>query len=188
MWIIVTAVITFALCFLLDRAYQKLFRGKAQHKSGRAVRQSRRYGSVGLVIGVIGLAALIAGSWETALVPVAGVVLLLFGAGLVVYYMSFGIYYDSDTFLVESFGRKPRTYYYHQITHQQLFVLQGGGIVVELYLTDGDTVQIISNMPSYDQFLEHAFRQWCRQKDISPDACDFYDPAKSLWFPAKEET
>lgn len=186
--VILVAAAMFGLCFLLDKAYAKLFRSKVQHKTGLSVRQNKRYGSIGLVLFVIGVAAFVSGLGEanTALI-VGSIIVAVLGIGLIVYYMSFGIYYDDDGFIVESFGKKAETYRYDQIIHQQLYVLQGGGVIVELHLQGGKAVQIASNMPNYDQFLKHAFGHWCRQKGIDPEACEFHDPANSLWFPTKEE-
>ena len=38
------AGIIFGLCYLVDKAFAKLFRSKAQHRSGLAVRANKRYG------------------------------------------------------------------------------------------------------------------------------------------------
>lgn len=186
--VILVAAAMFGLCFLLDKAYTKLFRSKAQHKSGLSVRQNKRYGSIGLVLFVIGVAAFLSGLGEpnTALI-VGSILVAVLGIGLIVYYMRSGIYYDDEGFLVESIGRKTAAYRYDQIIHQQLYVLQGGGIIVELHMQGGEAVQVVSNMTDYDRFLNHAFRHWCRQKGIDPEECEFHDPENSLWFPAKEE-
>ena len=94
MWgfVLIVVVVTFALCFGVDKGFTKLFRNKAQHRSGMAVRQNKRYGSMGFVIAVIGLAALITTDFDRVFLLVGSGVLLLVGAGLVVYYLSSGIY------------------------------------------------------------------------------------------------
>lgn len=60
-FVLLVAAVVFGLCFAIDKGFTKLFRSQAQHKSGLSVRLSRRYGSFGLVMGVLGLAALFAG-------------------------------------------------------------------------------------------------------------------------------
>lgn len=187
MWVILVAAVTFGLCFLVDKGYTKLFRSKAQHKSGLSLRQNKRYGSMGVILAFIGLAALITTNFDNVALLVGSGILILLGAGLITYYMSSGIYYDEDGFIVESLGKKRVTFRYDQIVHQQLYTLQGGGIIVELHMDDGKAVQVVSNMPHYEDFLKYAFRQWCRQKGIEPENCEFHDPASSLWFPEKEE-
>lgn len=187
MWIILVAVATFGLCFLVDKLYTKLFCGKSQHKSGLSVRQNKRYGSMGFILAVIGLAALITTNFDNMALLIGSGLLILVGIGLIVYYMSSGIYYDEEGFIVESLGKKRVTYRYVQIIHQQLYVLQGGGVIVELHMEGGKAVQVVSNMPKFDEFLNYAFRQWCKQKRIAPEDCAFHDPQNSLWFPEKEE-
>ena len=184
--ILLLAAAVFGLCFLLDKAFTKVFRSRAQHRSGLSVRQSKRYGSIGFALAAIGLAALITNSGNTA-VLVGAIILMVLGAGLVIFYLSTGIYYDEDSFLVESFGKKRLTYRYGDILHQQLYALQGGGTIVELHMADGSAVQVVSTMPDYDKFLNHAFTRWCAQKGLDPESCPFHDPANSCWFPAKEE-
>ncbi len=188
MWIILVAAATFGLCFLIDKGFTKYFRGKAQHRSGLSVRQNKRYGSMGFILAVIGVLALFTSKLENVALMVGSVVLILLGMGLVVYYLSSGIYYDEDCFLVERFGRKRVQYSYGQIRHQLLYVMQGGGIIVELHMDDGSAVQVVSNMTDYEAFLRFAFRQWCKAKALDPEQCSFHDPEHHLWFPDKEET
>ena len=188
MWgfVLVIVVITFGLCFGVDKGFTKLFRNKAQHRSGMSVRQNKRYGSMGFVLAVIGFAALITTNFDNVALLIGSGVLLVVGAGLVVYYLSSGIYYDEDGFIVETMRRKRQTYRYDQIVHQQLYVLQGGGTIVELHMDTGNAVQVVSNMPGYREFLSYAFRKWCQQKGIDPETCDFHKPEEQLWFPMKE--
>ena len=60
MWILLVIVLTFALCFAVDKGYTKLFRSKKQHQSGLSLRQNKRYGSMGIVLVAMGIAAMIA--------------------------------------------------------------------------------------------------------------------------------
>ena len=176
----------FGLCFLVDKLTVKLFRSKPQHRSGKSVRQNKRYGSMGLVLTVIGIASMATSAGNKTML-IGGVILILMGCAMGVYYLSSGIYYDEESFLVESLGKKGLTYRYDEIVHQQLYLLQGGGTIVELHMADGTAVQVVSSMPDYDQFLNHAFRCWCRQKGIDPESCQFHDTANSCWFPEKEK-
>ena len=179
------AAAVFGLCFLLDKGFAKVFRGKAQHKSGLSVRQNKRYGSVGLLLVIIGIVALFAADGNTALF-VGGILLILMGAGLIVYYMSFGIYYDDEGFLLENFGKKGVVYRYGDILHQQLYTVQGGSMIIELHMADGSAVQVVSTMPDFDKFLDHAFARWCAKKGLDPESCDFHDVSVGCWFPAGE--
>ncbi len=180
--------LVFGLCFLVDKGFTKLFRSGAQHRSGLAVRLSKRFATGGLILFVLGCAALISGIPETPLLWVGGIVLMLTGGGLIAYYLSTGIFYDEDTFISTSFGRKSVTYSYRDIRHQQLYVVQGGSTIVELHMADGSAVQVLSTMEGYKQFLDHAFLGWVRMNNIDIRFNgDFHDPASGCWFPSAEE-
>lgn len=184
--IVLLVAAVFGLCFLIDKGYTKLFRSKAQHRSGLSVRQNKRYGSMGLILTVIGIASMATSAGNKTML-IGGIILIVMGCAMGVYYLCSGIYYDDESFIVESIGKKSMTYRYRDILHQQLYILQGGGTIVELHMRDGSAVQVVSSMPDYDKFLNHAFLCWCRQKGIDPESCDFHDTANSCWFPEKEE-
>lgn len=184
--VLLVAAATFALCYGLDKGYTKIFRGSAQHQSGLSVRLSKRYGSVGLVIAVIGLAALFTGMPEDTLLIVCGVVLMILGICLVVYYMTFGIFYDYDSFILTTFGKKSTVYHYRDIKSQQLYNSYGN-IIIELHMTDGRAVQLQSGMEGVYPFLDSAFAGWMQQKGLAEDQCPFHDPQNSCWFPPLED-
>lgn len=185
--VIIVAAAVFGLCFLVDKAFVKLFRSQAQHRSGLAVRLNKRYGSIGLIIAVLGIAAVFLGlgGEEGWVLPVGGGVLVIVGIGLVVYYMTFGVFYDTDSFILMRFGKPSTTYRYKDIQSQQLYNNQGHTLI-ELYLTDGNTVQLQSTMTDAYPFLDHAFEAWCRQTGRKPEECGFHDPDNSCWFPPVE--
>ena len=96
--------------------------------------------------------------------------------------MCFGIFYDQDSFLVLSFGKKQTLYFYRDITSQQLFNASGN-IVIELYLKDGRSVSLQTAMDGVYPFLDTAFAGWCRQTNTDPADCPFHEPDKHCWFP-----
>ena len=110
------------------------------------------------------------------------------GIALAVYYLSFGIFYDEETLLLQRFGKKDVTYHYKDILGQKLYLVQGGNIVVELHMTDGSAVSVQSTFDGVYPFLDAAFYAWCRQTGRNPERCDFHNPSQSLWFPPAEET
>ena len=114
------------------------------------------------------------------------VLMILMAAGLIVYYLSFGIYYDAEKFLCCTFGKKDVCFRFEQIQSQLLYMLQGGAMIVELHMADGRTVSVQTNMDGAYPFLDHAFAAWCRQKGIDPESCEFHDPAQHRWFPETE--
>ena len=181
--VIVILAFVFGLCFLLDKGFTKVFRSQAQHFSGLSVRLSKRYGSVGLLIFCLGVASCFTGS---TLMLVCGMVLILVGAGLVTYYMTFGVFYDEKGFVVTTFGKKSRTYRYSQIRAQQLYLTQGGATVIELYFDDKTSVQLQSTMTGTYEFMDRAFESWLQQTGRTKEQCDFYDPDQSCWFPKAE--
>ena len=119
---------------------------------------------------------------------VGGLIVFAMGIFLAVYYLSFGIFYDGESFLMSRFGKKDAVHRYEEIVGQKLYVVQGGSVVAELYLKDGSTVSLQSTMDGVYPFLDTAFAGWCLQTGRDPESCDFHDPSKSLWFPPVEES
>ena len=92
--ILLVAAVIFGICYLVDKAFAKLFRSKAQHRSGKAVRANKRYGVFGVILIVLGILAICVGITDGPVLLWGGVVVLLMGVCLAVYYLSFGIFYD----------------------------------------------------------------------------------------------
>ena len=180
---IVAAVAIFGLCRAVDLLFHKLFRNKAEHLSGLAVRVSKRSGLFGVILSVLGIAAVVNGVGSDRVLLWGGAFVLLLGIAFIVYYLSFGIFYGEDSFLVSSLGKKSVSYPYRQIQSQKLYQITGGGVVVELHMENGKSVSVNSNMDGVYPFLDAAFSHWCRQKGIDPESCAFHDPSKSWWFP-----
>ena len=185
--ILVIAAIIFGICYLVDKAFAKLFRSKAQHRSGKAVRANKRYGVFGVVLTVLGIMAVCIGITDGPDLLWGGIIVLLMGIALAVYYLSFGIFYDSETILLQRFGKKDVTYSYKDIVGQKLYLIQGGNIVIELHMADGSALSVQSAFDGVYPFLDAAFSAWCRQTGRDESDCDFHDPSQSLWFPAVEE-
>lgn len=186
--ILLIAAVVLGLCYLIDKAFTKAFRSKAQHRSGLAVRANKRYGIFGVILSVLGILGFFTGLTDGPVLLVGGIIVLLMGLGLAVHYLSFGIFYDGESFLLSRFGKKDREYRYQDIQGQRLYVIQGGTILVELYMTDGNTVSVQSSMDGAYSFLDAAFAAWCRQTGRDPENCEFHDPSQSLWFPTMEDT
>ena len=53
---LIIIILTFALCFGLDKGFTKLFRSQPQHLSGKAVRLHKYYGLGGILLTVLGVA------------------------------------------------------------------------------------------------------------------------------------
>ena len=183
--ILVIAVV-FLLCYLADKVFTKLFRGKVQHKSGKAVRLSKRYGSIGAIMFAVGVAAVFMGinNAEWALMG-GGCILVLGGIALAVAYLSFGIYYDEDSFILSKFGKPSVTYYFKDIRSQQLY-LASGNIVVELHMADGTYFQVHTGMTDIYPFMDHAFEAWLAENGRTREECTWYDVDNSCWFPPYE--
>ena len=186
--IILTAVVVIGTCFLIDFLFKKLFRSQAQHMSGLAVRLHKRYGSFGIIMVVLGAAAIFAsinGQMAKWLFLAGGILITLVGIGLIVYYISTGIFYDEDTFLYTSFGKKKRVYAYRDIQKQQLYN-NAGYLLIELHMVDGTSVQVQSTMTGAIDFMDHAFAAWLRQTGKEESDCPYYDRSHSVWFPLVE--
>ncbi len=180
-WIpmLIIAALIFGVCFLIDKGFTKLFRSRKEHISGLSVRLNKRYGSVGVIVFVLGVAALFL---DSLLMLVCGIILMLGGVALIVYYMTFGVFYDDDSFVLTTFGKRSGAYQYRQIVGQQLYN-SGGNIVVELHMDDGRAVQLHGGMAGAYPFLDAAFAAWLRQTGKNKEDCSFHDPDNSCWFP-----
>lgn len=185
--ILLVAAAVFGICRLVDKAFTKAFRSKAQHMSGMAVRANKLYGVFGVILIVVGILAIIVGITDSILLLIGGIVVLCMGAGLAAYYLSYGIFYDGESFLVSSFGKKSVAHAYKDIQEQRLYLIQGGSIVMELHMADGTSVSLQSTMDGVYPFLDTAFAGWCLQTGRDPQSCDFHDPSKHWWFPHEEE-
>ena len=184
--VLVIAALTFGVCFLVDKGFTKKFRGKAQHKSGLSVRLNKKYGAFGLILMALGVAAIFSGINGNGLViGIGGGVVLLVGVGLLVYYMTFGVFYDEDSFVLTTFGKRSTTYRFGQIQGQLLYNASGN-VLIELHMEDGRTVGLQASMTGVYPFLDKAFFGWCYQRELAPENCEFHDPDNSLWFPMME--
>ena len=185
--ILLIAAAVFGVCFLIDKAFARLFRSKAQHRSGKAVRANKRYGLFGVILTVLGVMAVCIGVTDGGALLWGGVIVLLMGLALAVYYLSFGVFYDGETFLVSRLGKKELTYRFSDILGQKLYLVQGGNVIIELHMADGGIVSLQSSMDGVYPFLDTAFAAWCLQTGRDPQSCDFHDPSQSLWFPTVED-
>lgn len=184
--ILLVGAVTFGVCFAFDKVFKGVFRNKKQHKTGRFVRLSQHYGGAGVVLGILGLVAIFEGLKDSVVLLVGGCMVLLLGIALVVYYLSFGIYYDEESFILSTIGKKSKTYSFSDIQGQRLYQITGGSVIVELHLRDGRTVGLQSTMKGAYPFLDTAIEGWCRQNGMQRESCDFYDPSASRWFPEVE--
>lgn len=184
--VILIAAAVFGLCFLVDNQFTKRFRGTKQHRSGQSIRLSKRYGSIGLVLGVLGVAAVFAGLQKNWLMLAGGCLLIATGVCLVIYYMTFGVFYDEEGFVLTTFGKLSKTYRYEDIRSQQLYNSYNN-ILIELHLADGRSLQLQANMEGVYPFMDKAFYGWLEQKGRTKEECPFYDPQNSCWFPSEEE-
>jgi len=115
--VLLVIVVTFGLCFGLDKGFTRLFRSQPQHLSGKSVRLHKYYGLGGIMLTVLGLGAIFTGIRQTVTVLIAGGgLILVMGIGLIVYFLTFGVFYDEDSFLLTTFGKKTGLYRFSQIT------------------------------------------------------------------------
>lgn len=183
--IIIVAAATFGLCFLVDKGFHKVFRSKEQHASGLSVRLNKRYATIGIVLFFLGVCAIFAGMKDYLALVYGGIIVVGLGICLVVYYLSFGVFYNEDGFVLTTFGKRSVTYRYNQIQGQLLYNASGN-LLIELHMKDGRSVNLQASMVGVYPFMDTAFAGWCAQTGRRPEDCDFHDPDNSLWFPQME--
>lgn len=184
----IIAAAIFGALYGLDKLFTRVFRNQAQHHSGTAVRLKKGYGTAAVLLCIVAILCLMQFvSGGEKLMLACFVILILTGLGLGAYYLTHGIFYDDDTFLFTTLGRKGVTYRYGDITGQKLYVLQGGGYVVELYMNDGGTVSVQTSMEGAYDFLDKACHARFRQLGVNSFECDWFDESQSCWFPPVED-
>ena len=182
--VILLAAASFGMFWLIDKGFAKVFRNQAQHRSGLAIRQNKRYGTFGLILSVLGIASMLAAA-EGWIMLAAGGIILVVGVGLIVYYLTFGVFYDEDGFVYTTFGKKSVTYAYKDIKAQSLYT-SAANVIIELHMADGATVHISANLQHAYDFMDKAFAAWLVQTGRKQEDCPFYDPDNSCWFPPME--
>ncbi len=75
--ILLVAALVFGVCYLIDRAFTKIFRSKAQQRSGLAVRTSKRYGVFGVIFTALGVLAICVGVTDGPVLLFGGIFVLL---------------------------------------------------------------------------------------------------------------
>ena len=93
------AAAVFGICYAVDKGFTRLFRSKAQHMSGLAVRAPKKYGIFGVGLSALGVLAIAAGATSGTVLLIGGILVLLMGLGLAWYYLGYGIFYDGESFL-----------------------------------------------------------------------------------------
>lgn len=184
--ILVVVAVVFGICFLVDKLFTRIFRNTAQHKSGKAVRLNKKTGAFGLIMILAGVAAVFSGFSSNLVLVIGGCFLAVLGVCLVVYYLSFGVFYDEEQFVLTTFGKRSKTYFYKDIQAQQLYTSYGNTLI-ELHLSDGRAFQLQSGMEGVYSFMDKAFCAWLRQTGTNREDCTFYDPDNSCWFPELEK-
>ena len=71
--VLLIAAAVFGVCYLVDKGFSRAFRGKAQHRSGMAVRANKRFGVFGVVLTVLGVMAFCIGIGDGPVLIVGGV-------------------------------------------------------------------------------------------------------------------
>jgi hypothetical protein len=185
---LLVAAATFGVMFLLDKGLTRLFRSREQHASGTAVRLKKRYGVFSVALMILGAMALMTFFTERNLILLVGGILLIpGGAALGIYYLTHGIFYDDESFLHTTFGNRSVSYRYGDIQGQRLYRLQGGSYLVELYMEDGKTVPVQTDMEGALSFLDKAAHARMRQLGLNSHECDWFDEQNSCWFPPMED-
>ena len=77
--VLLIAAAVFGVCYLVDKGFSRAFRGKAQHRSGMAVRANKRFGVFGVVLTVLGVMAFCIGIGDGPVLIVGGLIVFAMG-------------------------------------------------------------------------------------------------------------
>lgn len=182
---VIIAATTGAVCFGVDKLFSAIFRSKPQHKSGLSVRVSKRYAGFGIALLAIGIASILSGLDGSGILLYGGIFVFLLGFAMVLFYSSFGIFYDDQSFIIMTFGKSSESYGYDAILTQQLYITSSH-VIIELRLKDGRSVSLQSSMDGIYHFMDTAFAGWCHANGKYVEDCPFYDPSNHCWFPTEE--
>lgn len=185
-YLILFAAVVFGLCFLVDKGFSKFHQNRRPQHTGSSVRYSKRVMAFGIILFVIGIAAILNAAELGFVFYIAGALVCLVGVFLMVLYASYSVYYDEDTFTVASLGKKRITYSYGDILTQTLYN-NAGSILIELHMADGSAVHIQAGMENAYPFMDKAFSSWLLATGRNREDCPFHEPEKCRWFPVTEE-
>ena len=175
-----------AFVFLVDLLLRKLFPKEKIEKSKQVVHLPRRQAIFGIILTFAAIVVFVRSLPQKMDVPLllGGIAALLIGAGLLVNYCSFSIYYDDETFLYRDLRHKKTLYHYSQIRGQRS-LLTRSGVNTELFV-GGESLQLYSAMQGLDAFLNKAFFRWCSAKGIDPDSVE-NNPRMLTYFPDPDD-
>ena len=179
LYLLLIAVI-FGLVALVDFVFGKLFPKAKVKKTEKAVRAPRYSFIVGILIVFLGIMGLLFYTEADVFLRIGMVIAMVMGLYMAVNYISFGIFYDDETFTYRTLTKKAVTFRYADITGQRSFLARSG---LNVTLLAGETeVPLNGSMQGVADFMNHAFFAWCRQKGLDPDAQE-YDPRTLRYFP-----
>lgn len=187
LWAIaILCAFVFLVCFLVDLLLRKLFPKEKIEKSKQVVHLPRRQAIFGIILTFAAIVVFVRFLQQKMDVPLllGGIAALLIGAGLLVNYCSFSIYYDDETFLYRDLRHKKTLYHYSQIRGQRS-LLTRSGVNTELFV-GGESLQLYSAMQGLDAFLNKAFFRWCSAKGIDPDSVE-NNPRMLTYFPDPDD-
>ena len=174
-------LVTFGVCFLVDKLIQRRKKYRDSGIEPDRVRLPRANNIVGIL--------LLAGGFVLLMffAPVEGgiwwfmsVAVMLIGLFLLVNYLATGINYDEAGFTYKRLFRPSLTFTYGEIKGQRSFANRAG-VNVLLYVGDED-VYLYSAMKGTRGFMETAFNGWCRSRGIDPETVSPPNPDAMIWF------
>ena len=187
LWAIaILCAFVFLVCFLVDLLLRKLFPKEKIEKSKQVVHLPRRQAIFGIILTFAAIVVFVRFLPQKMDVPLllGGIAALLIGAGLLINYCSFSIYYDDETFLYRDLRHKKTLYPYSQIRGQRS-LLTRSGVNTELFV-GGESLQLYSAMQGLDAFLNKGFFRWCSAKGIDPDSVE-NNPRMLTYFPDPDD-
>lgn len=179
--IAIVCALVFLICFGIDKLVQRLFPKTELEKGKNVVRPARRSAVFGVILTFAAVAVTVfrISKEPDVLLLLGCAVAFILGVILLVSYFSFAIYYDNESFLYRSYGRK-REFHYGQIRGQRTLMTRGGYNAV-LFVDDTE-IDLYSSMQNVNVFLGKAFYRWCEQKGIDPNSVE-NNPRMMSWFP-----
>lgn len=180
---IVTAVLTFGVCILVDFLSRRRAKKKAAYRKVKPAKRTTFFGTILTFLGIVVLLFYTSkfGIWAI----IGGSLILLLGLFMLLIYLCTGITYDESSCTCRTLGHRAKTLRYADITGQTALYTRSG---VSTMLHFGkETVDVYESMAGVSDFLSTAYEGYLKAKGLTREEYPAPNPGSLLWFKEPNE-